>query len=192
MPKQIFEVGDDRKLRRALGTSQDFGRDDYDTYFLSGVGHEYGALGVGQQGQTFSFVEFPINVDNDMFGQMAIPTYWAKGKISVNVWCSATNSLAQTSVVRFKMRKHYEDNVTGELSSDVIASATDTVTFPAWSNSLKKVTFLEASGWPSDLYDHDWLSWRVGREGTSGSDTLAIPLDIYGVTIGWAPHVSTA
>ena len=105
MPKQIHEVGDEKKLRRAVQTTQEFNRSRYDTFHVPGVNHEYGALGVGQNAQTFSHVQFPTAADNSVYSSLAIPEHWAKGNIKINVWTSTpgTNS---TAVIELRSRGH--------------------------------------------------------------------------------------
>jgi hypothetical protein len=186
VPKQIHEVTDEKKLRRAVQTTQEFNRSRYDTFHVPGVNHEYGALGVGQNAQTFSHVQFPKLVDSSVYASMAIPEHWAKGNIKINVWTS-TPGTSSTAVIELRCRGHQESNAAGQLGVDVIASTTTNQAYGGTANVLVKTTY-EAE---DDAYVYDWISWRVARTGTSQSDTLGADLDFYGVTIEWQPVVPT-
>ena len=192
MPKQIHEVGDKKKLRRAVQTHQDFSRDDYNTLFLPAKGHDYGSLTIGQNAQTFTHAQFPTGAINAMYGSVAVPTYWARGFFKLHVWSSTPSVASQTATITVRVRGHYETNAGGALGTDIIGSKNTDEVFGATANVLTKTTFEPTGGAAVDIYTYDWLSWSVGRTGTSGSDSLAADLDIYGVTIEWAPHVPTA
>lgn len=187
MPKQIHEVGDEKKLRRAVQTTQEFNRSRYDSLHVQAIDHYYAALGVGQNAQTFNHVQFPTAADSAVYASAALPEHWAKGNIKINVWTS-TPGTSSTALIELRCRGHQEGNAAGLLGVDVIASTTTNQAYGGTANVLVKTTF-EAE---DDAYVYDWISWRVARTGTSQNDTLAADLDFYGVTIEWQPVVPMA
>jgi hypothetical protein len=171
-----------------MGTTQEFLRSRYDSIGRIASEHYYAALTIGINNQTCVHVAFPTGADNLMYGGVHVPEHWAKGNLKMSAFAS-TPGTSSVAVLNFRLRGMYVDNGASTLSDDIIGATTSNITFGASANDLQQATVESTE---VNVNKYDMFMWWIGRTGTSGSDTLAADLDIYGVLLEWQPIVATA
>jgi hypothetical protein len=190
MPKQIWEVADDKKMRRGLGTTQEFNRSNYDYFAFGSPGHhdDVGVThGVVGDAATAAPVGFPLNQDKFSYGFLHPQEHWATGRMVMEAYFSTP---AESGVGEMELRVDglRDGLLVGDAAYNVYP-ATSRVFTSAGANVIDEVK------WDLGIIsiaDYDILSWRIGRLGSSGTDNINSDIHFYLLEVYWYPHVPTA
>lgn len=189
MPKQGWNVGDRKTLRRMVGTTQEFNRSGYDRITYGAPTH-HDDVGVNHDiiGTTAAPVGFPQNQDKYAYGFAHPPAHWATGRVVVHAFFSS-NVTSGVGEVTLRIDGMNEGSVVGA-AGDILYADTSKVFTPGSSNhELIEII------WNIDeiqTADYHLWSWRIGRLGSSGTDTINTDIYYYMMDIEWSPKVETA
>ena len=196
MPKQIHEVTDEKKLRRAVQTTQEFNRDRYDSEFISVTAMDPVALAAATIGTTGRPLVLPAGADSYAYHHMGVPKHWGRGSMQIHVWVSCANAAGGDFYLEAYARLLRTDNAAGQMFGTSYPQTQIATTYPAVANTLIKTTFT----WDADTFNAETandnpvevLTLRIGRVGTSGSDTHGGNAHLWGVRMEFVPKITWA
>ena len=189
MPKQGWNVGDRKTLRRMVGTSQEFVRSNHDYQTFPAGGH-HDDVGVSTTivgaALTAAPVGFPRVQDKFAYGFLHPSEHWGTGHCIIEGYFSSQADGAT----------EIELKVDG-LGPGTVVGAAEYNIYPA--------TSVQQAGMVTDtLYELKWdlgvistseydlWSWRIGRLGSSGTDDINGDVYFYLLEVEWFPAVDTA
>lgn len=189
MPKQTWSVADDKRLRRAVHTTQEFVRSDYDHYHVGAPGH-HDDVGVTHSivGGTAAPVGFPQNQDKFSYGFLHPSQHWAKGEMHCHAFFS-TSATAGVGELSLQIDACAPGNVVGAAGDNLYAQTSKVFTPTATPDTLVEITWKTPA---VSVSDYHFLTWIIGRLGSSGTDTINQDIDYYLLEIEWFPVVATA
>jgi len=192
MPKQGWDVADNKTNRRMLGTTQEFTRSGYDHYHIGAPGfHDDVGVNHTVRGVSAAPVGFPKVQDKFSYGFLHPSEHWATGIITIKTFWSSPRTLSTGEVaeVTFRIDGCYAGGLPGAAADVLYADTSKVFTPDAVANTLVQIDWETAA---ISVSDYEFFTWRIGRLGSSGTDNINGPVDFYMMEIEWHPVVATA
>lgn len=196
MPKQIHEVKDPKKLRRAVQTQQAFGNKSHFEVFISPHMMYTGALtwpGASLGGTGYP-IQMPTGVDSDVHFHHRIPDYIGSGSLRIKLYVSQVSATGGDFYFEVRGRALRNDNATGQLLDATYGATQQAKTYPVQGNAHKPIQF----DWETDtFYDQtandsavEMITWRVSRLGTNVLDTNTSMAQLWGVLVEFQEKIT--
>lgn len=176
MPKQEWDVSDAKKLRRVIGSVNDFETEDYYEYWVTPSAHYTD----GTRGTSNSAIEnigFATGVDEWARSNIRSRTNWIRGQVEVTSFFRGNTYASQAARLIQRVR------------GATVGSATVTgILERQWTETLPTTNlevFSSTISGTANTNRYDLLGLSVERAGTHVDDTYAQDLDYLGSLVRW-------